>query len=168
MSESQLNTNSKHIVIECPLCEERGLHVLGTRASEETRQCLSCGYVTAPKFKCENPEENEEYSRLTPEMQEWAKHEDGFIWIPTIMTLPFGILYPFNDDKEMKWGFAEMVDIPEDEQKNFPNEKGGFYQKRIDVETKKIFTTFLEAMIFVNNIVKQRQEQVTTDSLKNG
>ena len=32
---------TNHIVIECPLCGERGLHVMGTKASQETRQCLN-------------------------------------------------------------------------------------------------------------------------------
>tara|TARA_Y100000004_G_scaffold132433_1_gene149500 strand:+ start:1210 stop:1713 length:504 start_codon:yes stop_codon:yes gene_type:complete len=157
---------TNHIVIECPLCGERGLHVMGTKASEETRQCLNCGYVTAPKFKCENVEENSEYKNLTPEMQEWAKHEGGFIWIPTIMTLPFGILYPFNDDKKMKWGFAEMVDIPEDEQKNYPIEGGeGFYKQRYDMENSTTFESFLLGMNYVNDTVKQKQQATNQTEL---
>ena len=160
MSESQLNTNNNHIVIECPLCGERGLHVLGTRASEETRQCLSCGYVTAPKFKCENPEENEEYNRLTPDMQKWSKHEDGFVWIPTLMTLPFGLLYPFNDENdEMKWGFASMVKISEEEKENFPREDGnGFYTERYATDNPTIFEDFTLGMAYVNEAVKKLKE----------
>ena len=156
--------NENHIVIECPLCGERGLHVMGTKASEETRQCLNCGYVTAPKFKCEKIEDNTEYNNLTPDMKQWAKHEEGYIWIPTIMTLPFGILYPFNDDKEMKWGFAEMVNIPEDEQKNYPIENSeGFYTQRYDMENSKTFDSFLLGMNYVNDTVKQKQAKSSVD-----
>ncbi|MBF93366.1 MAG: hypothetical protein CMB78_06290 [Euryarchaeota archaeon] len=132
---------------------------MGTRADEETRQCLSCGYVTAPKFKCEKPEDNKEYSTLTPDMQQWAKHEDGFVWIPTIMTLPFGLLYPFNDEnKKLKWGFAEMVNISKEEQKQYPREDGnGYYQSRYDTENAKVYDTFLEGMTYVNEKVKDKK-----------
>ena len=53
LKQQQTGTDVGHIVINCPLCEERGLHVMGTKASEQTRQCLNCGYVTAPKFHCD-------------------------------------------------------------------------------------------------------------------
>lgn len=161
MSEQQ------HIVINCPLCGERGLHVMGTMAADETRQCLSCGYVTAPKFKCEKLEDNVEYNNLTQEMKEWAKHEEGYIWIPTIMTLPFGLLYPFNDeDKNLKWGFAEMIDIPEDEQKDYPREDGkGYYTSRYDTDNANIYETFVEGMSYVNETVKSKTQNATTLSV---
>ena len=52
MSELKVE-GGNHIIIVCPLCDEHGLHVIGSDASVETRQCLNCGFVTAPKFKCD-------------------------------------------------------------------------------------------------------------------
>ncbi len=38
-----------------------------------------------------------------------------------------------NKDKVMKWGYAEMVDIPKEEQKHYPvpNQENKFYEKKI-------------------------------------
>ena len=149
--------DGSHIVIECSLCKAKGLHVLGTNASIQTRQCLNCGYVTAPKFLCEKDKitENPQWNLLTKEMQDWSQWSDGYLWIPTIMTLPFGMLYPFNEEDKMKWGFAELVEIPEEEREKYPREDGeGFYQQRFDTEGTKKYDSFIECLSYVNNKAK--------------
>ncbi len=58
-------------------------------------------------------------------------------------------------DGEMKWGFAEMVDIPEEEQENYPIETGdGYYTQRYDTENAKIYDVFLDAMVEMNKRAK--------------
>ena len=137
------------IVSNCPLCEEKSLHVI-EEDGIGTQQCINCGYATTSKFIGTN-EDNEMYKTLPEEMQSWSKEENGRIWIPSMMTLPFGTLYPINIDGEMKWGFAEMVDIPEEEQKNYPNENGeGFYKQMYDTDNAKIYDVFLDAMVEMN------------------
>jgi hypothetical protein len=55
----------------------------------------------------------------------------------------------------MKWGFAEMVDIPEAEQENYPIESGdGYYTQRYDTENTKIYDVFLDAMAEMNERAK--------------
>ena len=153
------------IVSNCPLCEEHSLHIIGENELQ-TQQCINCGYVTAEKYKINQGkvDENEEYKKLTKEMKNWSKVENGRIWLPTIMTLPLGMLYPFdvdnmvNHQKEMKWAFSPMVDISEEEKEKFPNESGGFYQKKIDTDDAKIYDEFIEAMSYINQKMKQETE----------
>ena len=87
------------IVSNCPLCEEHSLHIIGENELQ-TQQCINCGYVTAEKYKINQGkvDENEEYKKLTKEMKNWSKVENGRIWVPPIMTLPLGMLYPFDVD----------------------------------------------------------------------
>ena len=67
------------------------------------------------------------------------------------------MLYPINNkSKQLKWAFAPMIEIPEEERKNFPNEKGGFYDKKIDTDNSVIFNVFLEGMSHVNETLKQK------------
>ena len=134
-----------NIVSNCPLCEEHSLHVIGEKEMR-TMQCINCGMVTTNKF-IGTKEDNEMYKTLPEEMQSWTKEANGRIWIPSMITLPFGTLYPTNVDGKMKWGFAEMVDIPEEEQENYPDENGGFYKQRYDI--------FLDAMVEMNEKAKQ-------------
>ena len=141
------------IISNCPLCKEQSLHVIGDEKTMETQQCINCGYATTNKF-IGTKEDNETYKTLPEEMQSWSKEVNGRIWIPSMITLPFGTLYPINVGGEMKWGYAEMVDIPEEEQKNYPDETGGFYKQRYDTDNAKIYDIFLEAMVEMNKKAK--------------
>ena len=142
--------NQFSIVSNCPLCEEHSLHVIG-EGEEETMQCIACGYATGHKFRGFKDDTNEAYKALTPEMKKWSKYADGRIWIPSVMSLPFGMLYPLDDDNgEMRWYFASMVDIPITERENYPDGVGGYYTKRIDTENQILLTSYLEGMAYIN------------------
>ena len=143
-----------NIISNCPLCEEQSLHVVGDEGTMQTQQCINCGYATSDKF-VGTKEDNEMYKTLPEEMQSWSKEANGRVWIPSMITLPFGTLYPINIDGEMKWACAEMVDIPEEEQENYPDDRGGYFKQRYDTDNQKIFDIFLEAMAEMNKRAKQ-------------
>ena len=136
-----------NIVSNCPLCEEHGLHVMGDE-NDKLLQCLSCGYVSANKYIITDGwENNEAYKELPEDMKKWSKTSENRVWIPAMITLPNGVLYPFDDHKDiMRWELAQMVDIPEEDQKNYPDGNGGFYTRRYDTSTSIVFATFLEGM----------------------
>ena len=136
------------IISNCPLCENQSLHVI-EKDDVGTQQCINCGYATTDKF-VGTKNDNELYKTLPDEMKEWSLEKNGRIWIPSIITLPFGTLYPENIDGKMKWAFAEMIDIPEESQKNYPNPEGGYYTRKYDTENQKLFDLFIEAMTEMN------------------
>ena len=96
----------KDLVGNCFLCEEKALHIAGTEEAQ-IMQCINCGYVTSTKFLGPK-KENEEYKKLPDDMKKWSKWENNRTWIPSIITLPIGMLYPIdvdnmvNHEKEMK------------------------------------------------------------------
>ena len=155
------------IISNCPLCEEHSLHII-EEGGIGTQQCINCGMATTSKF-IGTKEDNDAYKTLPEEMQSWSKEANGKVWIPSMITLPFGTLYPigveeWNKDavnlgigvkeKVMKWAFAEMVDIPEEEQKNYPDEGGGYFKQRYDTENAKIYDVFLDVMVEMNERAK--------------
>ena len=142
------------VVSNCPLCKEQALHVI-EEDGIGTQQCINCGYGTTSRF-IGTKEDNETFKTLPEEMQSWSKEANDRIWIPTMFTLPFGTLYPVNIDGEMKWGFAEMVSIPEEEQENYPIEgsEEGYYTQRYDTENATIYDVFLDAMVKMNERAK--------------
>ena len=156
------------IISNCPLCEAHSLHLIG-EGEAQMMQCINCGYVSTSKF-IGKKEENEEYQKLSEEMQEWAKETDGRIWIPSIMTLPFGMLYPFNEDNKMKWGYAKMVKIAEENKKNYPipGTKDQFYESMYDTESIEKFDSFLLAMAKANDDAKKfvEPEKIKLPKLK--
>ena len=146
----------KDLISNCFLCDEKSLHVAGTEEAQ-VMQCINCGYVTSTKYTG-TKETNEEFQKLGEDMKNWAVESNGKIWIPSIITLPVGMLYPINDENKMKWSFAPMVEIPEDERKNFPNEQGGFYERKIDTDNTTIYNLFIEGMTKINELLKEKSK----------
>ena len=137
------------IVSNCPLCGEKSLHVM-EQDGIGTQQCINCGMATSSNFMG-TKKDNETFETLPDEMKSWSKEANGRILIPSMITLPFGTLYPVNIDGEMKWGF----DIPEEEQKNYPKENGdGLHTMKYDTDNQKVYDKFLYAMDEMNKRAK--------------
>tara|TARA_Y100000034_G_scaffold107244_1_gene136624 strand:+ start:1385 stop:1876 length:492 start_codon:yes stop_codon:yes gene_type:complete len=160
----KLQSSELDIVSNCLLCEEHSLHLI--KDGIDTQQCINCGYATSSRFKLidkENLKKHEEYKKLPNDMKEWCKVSNNFIWIPSFITLPIGMLFPFNDITEkgttMRWGFAKLVDIPKEEQDQYPVEDndGAFYEKKYDTDNPEIHDTFLEALHQLNELIKNNQ-----------
>ena len=148
----------KDLISNCFLCGEHSLHVAGTEDAQ-VMQCINCGYTTTSRFTG-TKKTNEEFQKLGEDMKKWAIEKNGKIWIPSIITLPIGMLYPMNIKKEMKWAFAPMVEIPEEDRKKYPNPSvpGKFYDKKIDTDNSVIYNLFLEAMTKVNELLKEKNK----------
>tara|TARA_R100001369_G_scaffold62538_1_gene89513 strand:+ start:1679 stop:2170 length:492 start_codon:yes stop_codon:yes gene_type:complete len=157
----------KDLISNCFLCEEKALHVAGAEEAQ-VMQCISCGYTTSTKY-IGTKETNEEFQKLGKDMKNWAIEKNDRIWIPTVIALPIGMLYPISktetDDISeasdklklvMKWSFAPMIKIPEEERKNFPNEVGGFYDKKVDTDNAIVYDVFLNGMSYINELMKQK------------
>jgi len=152
-----------NIISNCPLCEEHALHVVGEH--DELMQCLYCGYVSSQKF-IGTMANNEEYNDLPEQMQKMAKEYNNRIWIPTVLTLPMGILNPILVEGEMFWSFSPMIDIPEDEQKNYPDGNGGFYVRKYDPDHTKLFKEFNKALVELNNEYEPKEQKLKLPKLK--
>ena len=144
----------KDLISNCFLCGEKALHVAGTEDAQ-VMQCINCGYTTSTKFRGIKAD-NEEFQKLGEDIKNWAKEENGYIWNPSIITLPIGMLYPVNVKEKLKWAFAPMVEISEEEKENFPNEQGGFYERKIDTDNAILYDLFIEGMTKVNELLKQK------------
>ena len=158
--------NSNNIISNCPLCEEKSLHVINsivdnTKASSQ--QCINCGYATTENFELNgmDKEKNVSYKALTDQMREWSKVVNDTVWIPTIMTLPDAMIYPFDKDGKMTWGLAPMVDIPEEEQKDYPipGQENHFYQQKYDTDIAKSFDKFIDLMKHINDEAKKDESK---------
>ena len=161
----------KDMISNCFLCEEKSLHVAGTEDAQ-VMQCINCGYTTSTKYTG-TKEDNEHFQKLGEDMKKWAVEKNGKIWIPSVIALPVGMLYPVGKNQPdgigevgdtlvpvMKWGFAPMVEIPEEERKDYPNPStpGKFYDKKVDIENTIIYETFLEGITTLNELLKKQSK----------
>ena len=112
--------------------------------TEESYLCMKTGYSTNSKLKIASPELNEELER-SPELiraVQFFDEERDLVWIPTIMNIPGkGMVFPEGSLEKWGWAVASIIDIPEDEQKNYPipNKDGEFYTSKLDIENCKRF-----------------------------
>ena len=144
------------IVSNCPICEEHSLHVLENKKIT-MMQCLYCGYASSDRFVGDK-EINTEYKNLTDEMKKWAKEYNNRVWIPGILTLPEGMVYPIEKDNNMKWGYAEMVDIPKDKQKQYPlPDNTGFHMQMYDTDNAIIYDKFYKCLKELNENAKKKR-----------
>lgn len=145
-----MNDVMDRIVIECPLCGEKELQVIQDN-NNTFQQCISCGYSTSEDYK--GPAES--IAHIDENLKKWVKEHDGYTWLPAVMNLPVGIIYPTERDDMMKWAFAPLVSIPEEEQKNYPRPDGsGNYDHRYDLENESHYDIFSDCIKDVNERYK--------------
>ena len=150
------------IISNCTLCKEHALHVI-EKDNIKLMQCLYCGYASSDKLL----KENGEYDSLTDDMKNWSKEKKGRIWIPGILTLPDGMIFPTNIDNpvnhtsEMKWSYSRMIDIPKDEQKNYPESDGKFYEKKYETDNAVIYDNFYDCMKRLKEEAKEKKSKET-------
>ena len=106
------------IQIKCPLCEADELQVLTPQPNTKLMQCISCGYSTSTELMG-TKKDNNRFKSFDDAIKKWSKEVNGYIWTPSIVHLPIGIIYPEADDDNLNWIFARMVDIQKEERKNY-------------------------------------------------
>ena len=160
--------NDFKIVIDCPLCEENELQVLKDEG-KELMQCISCGYSTSDSMMG-TKEDCENFKGMDSNLRGWAKEAKGYVWVPTVLNLEIGILYPSGDgNKELIWAFAPLIHISEEEQKNYPVGDGTFYKTRYDTEKEIHFDGFAKGLLEIDMVIKAKkkaEEQGKTVSIK--
>ena len=147
------------IVVKCPLCGLKSLDVMKEN-DEEIMQCFGCGYSTNSGL----PKSIKDATDMNQQLKNHAIESNDKVWIPSMFQLDYGMLYPVADSDELMWGFSEMVDIPKDEQKNYPDGKGSFYTKRYDNKNETKFKNFETALQWIEKENNRRDEE----SKKNG
>lgn len=145
------------VVLNCPLCDEKELQVM-TKHDSTLMQCISCGYSTSDALKINESEVNENFNNMDDQIKKWSVEKNDHIWIPSIVNLPLGVLYPIDEDNEMKWAFAPLEDISGEQKEDYIKEDGTHYEKMYDIENQIVFDEFKDAIFEINLIVKTREE----------
>lgn len=134
------------ITINCPLCDAEELQVLTPQPDTKLMQCISCGYSTSSQLMG-TKKDNKQFNSFDDSIKKWSKEVNGYIWTPSIVHLPIGIIYPEAGDDNLNWFFARMIDITDEEKEKYPKEDGKSYTKRFDFENSFKFDTFKDAVM---------------------
>lgn len=161
--EQQSQSNTDPTKIECPHCGSpncfKEVQAIGEKEFVDSYMCVSCGYTTTSLNKV-GSQMVAQYEETTAELIKdlrWID-EKGLVWYPIVLNFPsFGIIFPDGVNKnDWRWTAAPAVDIPVEDQKNFPipGHKDKFYTRRIDMKVGKSFASdsFYEACKFIGFI----------------
>ena len=92
-------------------------------ATDEHYLCMSTGYMASSHFKLGDDKFQREMNN-SPELVKALQHYDdetGLIWIPTVLNMgKLGMIFPEGNLENWSWCYAKNIEIPEDEQKNYP------------------------------------------------
>ena len=142
------------MTIKCNICSHRMLHIY-TENNFTTRQCTNCGYSSNDKLKG-TKEDNEFWNNMSDFIKKYSKEDAGQIWIPTLLTLPFGSLYPIEEKDKLRWGYAKLVDVVEgDDKEKYKKEDGSYYTKKLDTDNPETFDTYAEGMVYIRKSLEE-------------
>ena len=156
-------SNMEPTKIKCPHCGStecfKDTQAISEREFVDSYMCVSCGYTTT-SMNVEGSQTIKEYEELTAELVKelrWVD-ENNLVWYPIVLNFPsFGIIFPDGTSAaDWKWTAAPAVDIPAEEQKNYPvpGQPDQYYARRIDLKAGKSFANndFYEACKFIGFI----------------
>lgn len=141
--------------IKCFVCDEK------TALEEEFEGiiswlCTSCGYTSNTQLKKDSKE-----LLMSPKtiqmLKKWDEKREIY-WILTVINMPTrGLLFPEEHGSQIIWTFVPIMDIPKEEQHNYPieNKSNSFHTRKLDPTHSKKFTRFSDGLIemgALNNI----------------
>ena len=125
-------------------------------STEDYYLCMSSGFTTTSKHTITPSGVSDavlNMRKTAPKLVtdlEWIDWDRELVWTPSILNMgKLGIIFPEGTKENWVWKYAKIVEIPKEEQKNYPvpNKEGKFYESRLDIEGAQIFksTEFLDA-----------------------
>ena len=131
-------------VIDCPVCYN-GDHCFEDQQENFTSYlCFSCGFMSDSRYEV-NSIFLDENLKKSPKLVQLAKVEDkgrNIVWFPAVINMGTkGIIFPEGHHKKYVWKYAKVVQIPEEEQEQYPvlDKDGEFYTEKLDVENAQTF-----------------------------
>jgi hypothetical protein len=89
----------------------------------------------------DNLDKVENTSQLVNELK-FLDEERQIYWYPSVVNMGTkGVIFPEGNTENWVWKYAEVVEVPEEEQKQYPipDKDGEFYTEKLDVENAETY-----------------------------
>jgi hypothetical protein len=128
-------------VIDCPVCFDRDACFEDIQEKFKSYMCFNCGFMSSTYYTKDTVKEAEGMVKLVDELKTFDE-ERQIWWYPSILNMgPKGIIFPEGHIENWVWKYAKVVEVPKEEQKNYPipEKEGEFYTEKLDVENAQTF-----------------------------
>jgi hypothetical protein len=89
----------------------------------------------------DNLDKVEKSSKLVDDLK-FLDEGRGIYWYPSVLNMgPKGIIFPEGNIQHWVWKYAKVVEVPEEEQKQYPipGKDGEYYTTKLDVDNALTF-----------------------------
>ena len=136
-------------VIDCPICYDTDACFEDTQETFKSYMCFNCGFMSNSIYTEDNLDKVENTSQLVNDLK-FLDEERKIYWYPSVVNMgPKGIIFPEGNVENWSWKYAEVVEVPKEEQEQYPipGKDGEYYTTKLDVDNALTFGQyeFLEA-----------------------
>ena len=141
-------------LVNSPVCDSNACYESEFKTKDgiiKTWLCMTSGYTSNTTMTLDS-EALKQTLELTADLIKDLRLDlvppgggEKLAWFPTAITMPEkGMIFPEpikKGEKEWGWTVVKAIDIPEEEQKKYPDPRnpGTFYKKRMDMKNLKRF-----------------------------
>lgn len=128
-------------VIDCPICYDKDTCFEDIQEKFKSYMCFNCGFMSNSHYIEENLDKVENTSKLVNELK-FLDEERQIYWYPSVVNMGTkGVIFPEGNIENWVWKYAEVVEVPEEEQKQYPipGKDGEFYTEKLDVENAETY-----------------------------
>ena len=128
-------------VIDCPVCYDTDSCFEDIQEEFQSYMCFNCGFMSSSYYTKDGIDRVEETSKLVEDLK-FFDEERKIYWYPSVVNMgPKGIIIPEGNVEHWVWKYAEVVEIPQEEQDQYPvpNKDGELYKEKLDVENAETF-----------------------------
>jgi hypothetical protein len=132
-------------VIDCPCCFDTDKCFEDVQDKFTSYLCFNCGYMSDSRYEIDSISliENLKNSPKLVQDLQFKDMKRNIVWFPAVINMgEKGLIFPEGNPDNFVWKYAQVVDVPEEEQGKYDN-----YDRRLDVENAESFGQegFLEA-----------------------
>ena len=136
-------------VIDCPICYDQNSCFEDIQEKFKSYMCFNCGFMSNSIYTEDNLDKVENTSQLVNDLK-FLDEERKIYWYPSVVNMgPKGIIFPEGNVENWSWKYAEVVEVPKEEQEQYPipGKDGEYYTTKLDVDNALTFGQyeFLEA-----------------------
>jgi hypothetical protein len=133
----------KDKLVNCPCCTSNACYESEFTTQEgpiNTWLCMTCGFTTNTTMTTEGDALKQTEEFTADLIKALRQDHDGLAWFPTAITMPDkGMIFPEPREEDWKWTVVKAIPVREEEKDKYPdpNNPGGFYKNKMDMENLK-------------------------------
>ena len=131
-------------VIDCPVCYDTDNCFEDVQENYSSYLCFHCGFMSDSRYEISSLQlvENLKKSPLLVQKLKFEDKHRNIVWFPSVINMgELGMIFPEGTPEEYVWKYAKVVDVPKEEQEQYPipGKDGEFYTTKLDVENAETY-----------------------------